>query len=36
MNDIVLGILLTSPLWLGAALLIPMTIRDLRRQPKHR
>lgn len=30
MNDILLGILLTSPLWVGALLLLPSTIQELR------
>ena len=34
MNDIVLGILLTSPLWVGALLLLPSTLMSLRRRRK--
>lgn len=36
MNDIVLGILLTSPLWVGCLILLPMTLRELRRPSKPR
>lgn len=31
MNDIVLGILLTIPLWGGALLLLPITLVSLKR-----
>lgn len=31
MNDIVLGILLTSPLWVGTLLLVPMTLASLKK-----
>lgn len=33
MNEIVLGILLTTPLWLGALLLLPTTLKELRSSP---
>jgi hypothetical protein len=36
MNDIVRGILLTSPLWLGALLLLPSTWMELRRDPRQK
>lgn len=36
MHDILRGLLLTSPLWLGALLLLPSTMRELRRPPKRR
>lgn len=36
MNDIVRGILLTSPLWLGALLLLPGTLRELRSGPRQK